>query len=584
MFARRPFALVLAGCLACVACRAAWGEDRDPARLLPQSTVVYLTVADPGAALEEVLRPELMARLEGIEELAKVFESPGYRRFREAVSRVEERLGRKWPQAVRELVGGGLTLAHDPRSGANFLFIQAAGPELLTRLNDTAIELIEEEAARRGAESPVKSAEHNGVRGWSFGKDEAHAIIGNLLVISNKSEAVKEVIDAERGGSGGGLAASRDFQAARKSAEPGALAWGMINLQALRLLPKVSQALSAKSDNPVGELLLGGVLDVAARSPFVTLGVYRSAGRVQLRMRLPDETGQPGEARKWHFPQHGDGAPPPLRPKGVVATLTAYRDLSGMWLAREQLFNDQVNSGFTKAETNLGLYFQGKDFGAEVLSQLAPRWQIVVARQEFPAAEPVPAVRLPAFALVLELKDEALAQSLQLTYQNIVGIINITGLQTGKPQLIISGEEVAGVTISKVKRVIPEGAEKENAPIEYNFSPACAQVGKHFVIGSSGGLVRELAVELKKGSPAAAAGSDTTVLTLHGDQVLALLKDNLDRFTTQHMLEQGKTREKAERDLGRLLHLGSLLAELTLRLSTGGQALTLELDVGLRAP
>ena len=40
--------------------------------------------------------------------------------------------------------------------------------------------------------------------------------------------------------------------------------------------------------------------------------------------------------------------------------------------------------------------------------------------------DPVPALRLPAFALVLEMNDEELAQSLQLTYQNIVGIINIT--------------------------------------------------------------------------------------------------------------------------------------------------------------
>src|SRR5581483_10301704 len=152
--------------------------------------------------------------------------------------------------------------------------------------------------------------------------------------------------------------------------------------------------------------------------------------------------------RRWYFSTGtAEGAAAVLKPPGALASVSLHRDFAGMWQAREELFNERINAGLTQADTGLGLYFSGRDFGPEVLARLSPRWQFVAVRREFLSSQPIPALKLPAMALVMETRDDAFADELFLAFQNAVAIINLQGIQGGRPQLLLDGEEYHGAKL-----------------------------------------------------------------------------------------------------------------------------------------
>ena len=67
---------------------------------------------------------------------------------------------------------------------------------------------------------------------------------------------------------------------------------------------------------------------------------------------------------------------------------------------------------------------------------------MVVARQLFAEGQPAPAIKLPAFGVVAELKDPAKMQpELRRTFQSLVGFLNIVGAMNGQPQLDLDMEK-----------------------------------------------------------------------------------------------------------------------------------------------
>ena len=80
--------------------------------------------------------------------------------------------------------------------------ISNASAEMLGKLQEVWLNIARSEAAKRGAPDAVKSAEYRGVTGWTSGGDDAHCIVGNRLLLSNKPAALKDMLDL-RAGSGG---------------------------------------------------------------------------------------------------------------------------------------------------------------------------------------------------------------------------------------------------------------------------------------------------------------------------------------------------------------------------------------------
>ncbi|HJT30998.1 MAG TPA: hypothetical protein VJ783_02945 [Pirellulales bacterium] len=554
-------------------------EPIDPARLAPESAVFYAELANLDPLLDAVLDPKTRELIQNADAYQRYRQSNEYQHMTAGVAMLEAKLGVRWQTAVRDLLGGGIAVCGDPASQSGFLALRCRQPELLKKLNAAVLEFSEADSKNKGRPSPVKSQEHRGITGWSFGPNECHIILDDLLIISNKADTLKAVIDRHLDAAAKGLTASSGFVQARAKKPAGALGWSWADLTVVRKDPNLAKALAAKSDNPAAEFLLGGFGDALRQAPYATTTLSLDNNRLRLRSELPFDASQRSASRQWYF---AAGNEPALRPPATIGSFAFFRDLAGLWAARETLFNEAIVAKFAQADTQLGLFFSGRDFGPEVLGELAAPWQLVVARQEYRDDQPKPQLKLPAVALVLRLKHpEEFAPELLLTYQKIIGIANLDGGQKGRPQLLLSTEEYNGTTISKASYLPDSKISRDQAPVNYNFSPACARREEYFVLGSTTGIVRQLIDALADG-PSSAPLTDNTALTLDAASLAAILADNRELLISQNMLSEGHTRDEAETSIGTVLAILHRLDRFAVRLKEEAAALALEATLDFR--
>jgi hypothetical protein len=178
-----------------------------------------------------------------------------------------------------------------------------------------------------------------------------------------------------------------------------------------------------------------------------------------------------------------------------------------------------------------------------------------VADQDFAKMDPVPDVKFPAFALILDLKpdDPEFATRLMAAFQSFLGLVNLGAAQSKAPPLMILSDRAEDLTIATA-RYLPETGRPKDEPINarYNFTPSAVQVGNAFVISSSLGLARDLAKTLKE----PVSPSDSTLLAeADGPMLSRLLERNRATLVMQNMLSKGNTKAQAEGETGLLLEL-----------------------------
>jgi hypothetical protein len=565
----------------CAARAAAADGDVDPRRLLPESAVAYVEVSQPSLLVDRATDPALWDKLDDVPQIEQALTSPQYAGARFVVGLLEARFNVRWPELVKDLAGGGIHVAVDPANDAVILVARGTRPGRWQEMHQALADLVNLQAANGGQPSPVKSQEYRGTTGWSFGPNENHVILGDTLVASNRAEALKAAIDRSLDPALRSLADVPEFVRSQSAADATEVVWARARLEPLRGLPPVQQALNNKSDNPVAELLLGGLLETFRHAPAATASLHLDATAAKLRVELARDASQTAPARAWYFAPSGGGAPPALRPRGTIATLAAYRDLAGLWAARDELFNDAVRTGLAQADSGLGLFFSGRDFGPEVLGEAAAGVRLVVASQEFAADQPVPALRLPAEAAVIELKNpDEFATQLLVAYQSIVGLSNLNAAQQGRPQFLLSNELHQGVQLWRATLLAAAETPREGAPVAFNFSPSCALYGKFFVVGTTAGIVRDTLDALAAGSAGEAPTADNFQLDIDAAAVAAALEANRDLLASQQMLSEGRTPEEAAARVAAGLDVLRLLGGAGLRIRDTAGSVTLELSVG----
>lgn len=551
-------------------------EQIAAARLMPASAVAYVEVSQPDLLVDKALSPDLIRLLEQTRNAQKYYQSEQYKQSQLGVALVEARMNAKWPQIVRDMAGS-IHLAFDPQENAGLLVLRAKSKETLSKLHSTVVDLVELGATSQGKPSPVKSKEYQGVMGWTLGENEFHAIVDDLLLVSNKVDSLKAMVDRLKDDKLPNLAGQDDFLNARAKVAADETIWGMLRISSIREQPKFQAALTRQSDNPLVEFLGGGILDVLKQSPLLVGGLHVQDDVWSLQFGLPHAS-QVDQTRPWFFAR-GDKPSQPIRPKGTIASVVVNRDLAGMWLARDELFNEETRAKMAQVDAGLGLYFAGRDFGSQVLGELGPEMQLVATRQEFATGQPTPSIKLPAGALVVQMKNpDEFANTLLLGYQKIIGIINLAGGEKGGPQLLLSGEEYKGVNISKATFLNPTDLDLSAASIHYNASPSCARIGDRFVFGSTIGVVKGVIDALKDSSQTAFNGH--TLVDIDLRETAAALADNKDALISQNMLEQGNTRQEAEGDVGVILEVLRAVARASLQMKAEPEVLGLKLEAG----
>jgi hypothetical protein len=558
--------------------------DKTAAGLLPASVVVYAEVAAPGKVVDLVLAHPIAAEVTKAPEFQQATQSNDFQRFVGVLKRLEDRLGRKWPEAVSGLTSGGMAVAFDLPTRGAVVLAQAADEGLAEKARAALVETAEEIARGEGRPGAVQKDEHRGTAIHSAG-EASLAVVGKWLVASNKKPLVLAVLDAYHG-EGETLGADAQFQTVLKS-RPSATAWLYADLRVLRLTGALRNALNKKSDNPPVEVLLGGILGALPDAPYVTASLDVSPASLKLAASLPCKPPAVAKTREFYLGADAAGvAPPLLEPAGTLLSLSTYRDFASLWRHAPDLFDEGINAKFAEAESNLKTIFAGRDFRDDILGNVEPGVQIVVTRQEFPQEGVTPAIKLPAAAAVVRMKNPSeTARIFKVTFQSVVGFLNVAGAQNGIDPLDLNSEKVGdALVVSSVYLPPADEQARTEAGLHYNASPTVAIVGDRFILASSKPLAMRLVEHVQRGEKGGEQPGKlrtNTLVQLDGKVGLASLAENRGPLVAQNMLQKGHDRAAAEQEIDRVLAALRHFEGASLGLNVGEASLDLAVELRL---
>lgn len=580
MFALVPRSLLAAGLLV-VATSPVLAEDRTAAELLPGTVVAYAELPEPKRIIDTILDHPLAAEVQAHPDYQQALASPQYERFQSIVKAVEDKLGMPYRQAVSQLVQGGIHVGFDLPTQGIIVLARAADEKCAAQARDTALELVRAEAQRQGQGDPVKTDDHRGIPLYEIGEGRL-AVAGPWIIAASKPLLLRLTLNNYLA-KDASLSDDEQFQQAHAGKPADAAAWGYVDLRLLRDFGVLQQALSQKSDNPAIELIAGGIVGSIPTAPYVTASLALDAGGVRLAASLPSDVKAASVKREFYLGKDGAGqAPPLLAPSETILSLSTYRDFASMWRHAPDLFNEKINADFAQAESGLMTIFAGQNFRDDILGNLEPQMQLVVARQRFPQGGVTPAMKLPAVAVVMHMKNhEETTRIFKVTFQSVVGFLNVAGAQNRLAPLDLNMERTKESLMVAAEYLPPKDEKvRQAAPPNFNASPTIVFVGDKVVLSSAKPLALELAQSLGQ-QPAATPGVNTALEA--DNQILqAILADNREPLIAQNMLEEGRDRAAAEKNIDLVLAILKHFDRSSLKLTTDGGKIELALDVRLK--
>ncbi|MBI5433873.1 MAG: hypothetical protein HZA52_13660 [Planctomycetes bacterium] len=479
--------------------------------------------------------------------------------------------------------GAALSLAFRRAKPSALLVLRGADAKAFGEEVEELLALAAERAGHAGAfDQPMERV--LGADVWRIGEELSIARRDALAFVSNDEAFLRDALALAASADAKGLAGTEDFAAAAKSRAPNELVFAFADLgevdrraeQGQLGDPEGWKKLRNMAREPGVQFLLGPT--------FAALGGARSASlsiaceREDVRLSLVGHGVDCGAAVAL-LPEAGAAFPPAPNGRANVATWVLHRDLADLFAKRADLFEPEQLPAFSEALSNLAIFFGGVDISETVIPALAPWGRVVVRDIGFDAASK-PELAFPAAALIVRVEDPTQVGPLfPSAFQTVVGLMNVERGQQGKSPMQLQIELVGDVQVSYAKLMAPKPGE--GVDVVYNLEPACALRGEIFVIGTHRKLVEELVRELAAGELDARAPTAET-LEIAGDAVLAALIANREALVMNAVLSEGKTREKAERDLDGALAVAELLEHVKLearRLDAGSFALELALDV-----
>ena len=556
-------------------------EEPHASQLLPNTTVAYLEIAQPVTILNTVLDHPLSQRVQAMDVYKKAQMSEGFRGFLTGRKFFELQIGADWRPATDALAARGIYAGYDAATQGAVLLVRGKDEATMENFRAKILEMTRLSGGEKGEpveyrELPIYRLEKGGA-----------AVVRDWLVVTNKSELGKSVVDRLLDYSEGNasqddaatLTGNTDFLAAQKMRGKEADAWGFVNLNAVREAGGAKKLFEGKAENPLAELLIGGLQSTLKHSPYITADLTLASSGVELQFATPWQADWIPEEREYYFGPDNEGSAPSLpEVPGTLMTLATYRDISGMWLRAGDLFDEQTNDNLAEADSNLSTVFAGRDFGEEILGSLEPQIGLMVVRQSFENKTPVPAIKLPAFALVMRLRDpDTMRSELRRTFQSAIGFFNIVGAQQGNPQLDMDMQKNGDVDLI-TSRYLPEKKDTDStsAPIIFNFSPSVAFVGDRFILSSTADLARQLS---ETPSTESLETGVNTSLQLFVPAISESLTDNREQLISQNMLEEGHSREEAEAAIGLLFEIVRSFKGAAMNLERTGQQLSLKLSL-----
>ncbi len=553
--------------------------ERSAVELLPASCLAVAQMPHPDRLLTTLTEHNVWKKIQEQPQYTEAISNPGYMMFLGIRTHIETQIGMKWREAYDTILGGGITIAFEPETEGIVALVRATDAAKLQSTAKTLIELGRADARSKGNE-PLPEDEYREITIYGK-KDGRFAIVGPWLVMSNKDDLGKKVLDTLIDGSRASINDNEKFAAAHKSINGEPTIWSWVDLATIRDSGFAKGLDKNQTENPIAELLVGGVLTNLRQTPYVTASFYVSGEATRLEFAAPHDNEWVEEFREyWFGPDSAGSADPALETESTILSISTYRKVSEMWLRAGDLFDERMNDELAKADANLTTFFAGKDFGEDVLGSFGPAMQVLVNRQSFDDVLPKPALKLPSFALAGHLENAAESQTeLRRTFQSMVGFLNVIGAMQGNPQL---DQDIDIYKDNKIYTAsfVPEPDEKESerARIQFNFSPSLAFAENRFFIASTKQMAKEL-VDAAQNEQTTRGETSNTAIKLNAEALGEILSDNRDQLVAQNMIKKGQTREESAAEIGLLLEVLSLFEGMTFDVKTTGGELKLELAI-----
>ncbi len=527
------------------------GKTLEPSsKFLPPSTALYLEVPSPDELISLIFDHPLRAKIESLEPYRAATSSQPYKRFLLARTMVEGQVQMPWREALETFLAQGLVLAVDRETEGTALIIHGEDEASMQLLRDKLIEFAKLDANP----DRLKQGSYRGIDVQQFDKI-AFAAVGPRMFFTNKKELGKDILDRMLDG-GESLADQAGYQMARKTRQTPLLAWGFADVEALRDAGVARNVFFDQINQPVAELIFGGIQSCLQKTPHATASLAGDPSGLQLVIEMPHQADWVPETRDYYFGPEGAGRARGLTdlPETLFA-LSTYRNFSEMWLRAGDLFNADVNDGIAQADANLTTLFAGRDFGEDILGSFEPEVRFIAVRQGFDDNAPIPTIKLPAFAAIFELRDpDSMTRELRRTFQSLVGFLNVVGAMNGQHQLELGNESVGSGGELVTATYVPEVGEENStdAKIVFNFSPSVGFVGERCVVASSAALAKAL---IEHHDAERQETDDNTRAKVNANVLRDVLADNRSQLVAQNMLEEGNTKEQAEANIDLLLQV-----------------------------
>jgi hypothetical protein len=528
-------------------------ESPDPLRLIPDQADLCIKLEQPRVLFDFVRNNDLLKQLQGIEGVREFYGSTNFMRFTQLLAFFEKELGANYRDIFDRLTGGGI--AYGVEFGADppqLLVIQGTDEQTVRRFVETAVRVAEEELARREAKERIERSKYRNIEVMHVGKQIYAASAGAALLVSNKAEAIQKALDLSLDGGKKSLSGRAEVKEARELAGNGAIAWMWLGLEKVHKNPPIKDLFRLPRDEGFFTVVLGGILDVAGRAPFLCAGLHPEERGFVLSFRMPRGKNGMTEALAGIVPRTNDsGSRPLLEPPGVLYSANIYLDLGKLWEQRAKLLNDKQVKTIEDSDKKTALFLAGSPV-SKLLAQAGGHHRIVVAHRSKPSYRVTPGQTYPSFAFVLELRDpEGFSKRMEANLR--------AGALLASTQVKLKSVEEKHGDLKIVGYRFPEDgqfpADTEN--IRFNFTPCFATVGNQFILSSSIELCHEL-IDIVKKEASASHASDAALpfrerfYAEGGAQVLEYYRD---RLFTQTILDQAIPPEQAQQQVQALIDI-----------------------------